>query len=294
MDKTIGMCTMEKFDNRDVNSVGSSRIRMRWLLPYWDEAEEFVIGKKYDVLIFQKVYWGPMMKAFEGIKILDLCDPDWLEGKPVFEFVDLADVVTTSTEALAEYVRKIRPNILVKCVPDRVYMPEAVPIKEDYGSDLKKLAWFGYSHNMHYLYTAFDLLIEKGIELVVISNNAFEPPLAYKGRIKIINVPYTYATINKELIKCDALLMPDPVGDERAKYKSNNKTLQAWSLGLPVVKLPPDLDKFKTMEARRTEGQMRRKEIEDKWDCKYSVDEYRAIIEQVRQKKASMVTPPTP
>ena len=70
----IGICTMEKFDNRVVNSVGSSRIRVRWLLKYWPEAEEYIIGKEYDVLIFQKVYWKPMMQSFEGIKILDICE----------------------------------------------------------------------------------------------------------------------------------------------------------------------------------------------------------------------------
>ena len=43
MDKTVALCTMEKFDNRMPNSVGSSRIRMRWMLPYWEQAEEFII-----------------------------------------------------------------------------------------------------------------------------------------------------------------------------------------------------------------------------------------------------------
>lgn len=276
--------TMEKMDNREFNSVGSSRIRARWLLPYWDECEEYCIGKDYSFLIFQKVYWKPMMEKFEGIKILDLADPDWLENKPVFEFIDLADAVTTSTQALADYIQKMRPKMLVKCIPDRIYLPEATPIKEDYGDTLKTLVWFGYSQNTHYLYSAFDQLINMDIELIIISNTPFEPSLMYKGRLKLKNIPYNYETLNKELIKYDAVLMTDPVGDERAKYKSNNKTLQAWSLGMPVIKVPADLDAMRSPEARKAEGMRVRKEIEEKFDVKYSVKEYQQIIEILTKK----------
>ena len=94
--KNVGWLTMEKMDNRTFNSVGSSRIRARWLLPYWKEAEEYVIGKKYDVIIFQKVFWSSFKENgnYKGIKILDLADPDWLENKPVFEYIDWVDATT--------------------------------------------------------------------------------------------------------------------------------------------------------------------------------------------------------
>jgi hypothetical protein len=113
-------------------------------------------------------------------------------------------------------------------------------------------------------------------------------PSLYRTKIQVHNVPFNYATLNKELIQRDAILMPDPAGDERAKYKSNNKTLQAWALGIPVVKVPEDLDRFETREAREAEGKLRRKEIEEKWDVRYSVDEYRKLIEQITKEKASI------
>lgn len=286
MNKTVALATMEKFDNRMPNSVGSSRIRMRWMLPYWEEAEEYVIGKKYDAMIFQKVYWREMMQHFEGVKILDLCDPDWLENKPVFEFVDMVDAVTTSTEALAEYIRKLRPDKKhILCIPDRVYMPEAEPVKTDYGDKLKTLVWFGYAHNAHYLYSTFDEIIARGLELVCVSEAPIDPPMMYRNKLKLTNVPYNYAALYKEMIKYDAILLPDPVGDERAKYKSNNKTLQAWSVGMPVVKVPEDLDKFQTAEQRETEGKTRRKEIEEKWDVRYSVQNYKDLIKAIQLEK---------
>lgn len=286
---TVGICTMEKFDNRVLNSVGSSRIRARWLLNYWPEAEEFIIGKKYDVLIFQKVYWPNMLKHYEGIKIFDLCDPDWLENKPVFEFIDQVDAVTTSTQALADYIKKLRPKCNVICIPDRVLMPEARPVKTDYGTEkLQKVAWFGYAQNSRYLQRAYDELVKHNLELVVIADQPIDVPMAYKKKLKITNVAYNYQTVNKELIKYDAVLMPSPFGDERAKYKSNNKTLQAWSLGLPVIQHPDDIERLMTAKAREEEGKARRKEIEEKWDCKISVDEYRKLIEEIATAKKTL------
>lgn len=276
---------MEKFDNRLPNSVGSSRIRVRWLLPYWKEAEEYVIGKKYSTLIFQKVYWGSMMKAFEGIKILDLADPDWLEGRPVFEFVDLVDAVVTSTEPLAEYVRKMRPKALVQCIPDRVYLPEAVPVHGKHEGQLKKLVWFGYSHNSHYLEGAFDEIIKRGLELTAISDTPIESTFAYRDKLEINNILYNYETVNKEIVKVDAVLLPEPSGDEKGKYKSNNKILQAWSLHMPVIRVPEDLDRFVSGEAREEEAEKRRKEVERDWDCRLSVVQYKELIKEIVDKK---------
>ena len=288
MNKTVGLITMEKFDNRIFNSVGSSRIRMRWMLPYWDEAEEYIIGKKYDVLVFQKVYWKSFFdhaQDYKGITIFDICDPDWLENKPVFEFIDKVDAVTTSTQPLADFIKKIRPNANVRCIPDRVFMPEATPVKTEHSEELKKVVWFGYSQNSHYLARCYPDLIERGIELVVVSDSPIDASLMYRNKLQIQNVPYNYATLNKELIKYDAVLMPDPFGDERAKYKSNNKTLQAWSIGMPVIKLPEDFERLKTKEARVKESEEKLQEIKNKWDVKYSVEEYKALIKEITDKR---------
>lgn len=285
MDKTIALCTMEKFDNRVFNSVGSSRIRMRWLLNYWEEAEEYIIGKKYDTMIFQKVYWPKMMDEFKGVKILDLCDPDWLENKPVFEFVDRVDAVTTSTQALADYILKLRPKAKVLCIPDRVYLPEATPVKTEFADTLKNLVWFGYSQNSHYLNRVYDELIRRDLSLTVVSESQIEAPAHYKGKLQINNVLFNYNTMYKEMIKHDAVLLPDPFGDERAKYKSNNKTLQAWSVGMPVIKVPDDIDRLMTKEARMQESEQKLAEIKEKWDCKISVEEYRNLINEIKASK---------
>lgn len=283
--KTVGISTMESFDNRPPNTVGSSRIRVRWLLPYWEEAEEYQIGQKYEVMIYQKVYWKEMMTKFPGIQILDLCDPDWLEKKPVFEYIDLADAVTTSSPGLRDFIQKLRPNKKVVCIPDRIYLPEHQTIKTEHIGPGTKAVWFGYSHNTHYLTKTLEQLILKGIELTVISNEPYTPPYAYRA-LKVTNIPYDYSTIHKELVKSDWVLMPEPNDDEKGKFKSDNKTLTAWALGMPVVSLPEHLDQFvNSAEARAEESKRVLQLIKDKYDVKYSVDEYRQLINELKETK---------
>ncbi len=284
INKTIGICTMERFDNRRLNSVGSSRIRARWLLQYWEEAEEFIIGKDYEALIFQKVYWDKMMKEYKGIKILDLCDPDWLEGKPVLEYADYADAVTTSTPALAEYIKKFRPEMLIRCIPDRIYLPEHLPRKVEHKGNAKKAVWFGYGQNIHYLQQAFDEIINHGLELTIVSNTPYDAPLGYQN-LNVKNVAYTYPGVHKEIINADIVIMPDPEGDEKARFKSNNKTLQCWALGMPVAKTADDLDRFVDPAERNKEAKVRLKEIKERWDVKISVDEMKALIEEIKIKR---------
>ncbi len=284
--KKTAFCTMEKFDNRMFNSVGSSRIRARWLLEVWPEAEEFMIGKDYEAVIFQKVYWSAFMKEFKGVKILDLCDPDWLEGKPVLQFVDMADATTTSTQALADYILKLRPNAKVLCIPDRVWQPDHRPAKTVHEGEARSVVWFGYAHNTHYLYKTFDDLIAKKLSLTIVSEKPFTPSLGYSN-LQVYNVPFTYPGVNREITKHDIVLMPDPIEDERGKFKSNNKTLQAWACGMPVARLPEDLDRFMDPKERQKESDLRMKEINEKWDVSISVQEYKDLIDEIKAKKAS-------
>lgn len=279
----IAFCTMEKFDNRVKDSVGSSRIRGSWLIKYWEEAEEYKIAEEYDAIIFQKVYWKAMLDNYEGIKILDICDPDWMEGKPVLEYVDLVDATVTSTPALANYMKKFRPNAKIICIPDRVDL-SVHKRKEKHQGVAKKVAWFGYSQNIHYIFKTFDDLMTKGLELVVISDQPFNPPLAYQN-LKVTNVPYSYPQIHNEITKCDLVLLPETSDDIRGSFKSNNKTLTAWALGMPVVRTPEDLDKFMDPIERQKEADKRYKEVEDVWQVQKSVAEYKRLIEEIKERK---------
>lgn len=274
---------MEKFDNRVKDSVGSSRIRGRWLIKYWSDAEEYVIGKEYDVIIFQKVYWENMAKEFKGIKILDICDPDWLEGKPVLEYTDSMDAIVTSTKPLADYMKKFRLKSNIICIPDRVDLSEHNK-KTKHEGRASKIVWFGFSQNIHYIYKTFPDIIKKNLELTVISDQPFNPPLQYQS-LKVVNIPYSYPNVHREIIKSDMVLMPETTDDLRGGFKSNNKTLTAWALGMPVVKVPEDLDRFMDENERQKEADLRYKEVVEKWNVTQSVVEYRQLIEGIIYEK---------
>lgn len=281
--KSIGFITMEKVENRPPGSVGSARIRGQWLWDHWNEAEEYRVGHPYDVMIFQKAYWREMMINFKGIKIFDLCDPDWLEPRPVVESMEYCDAMVTSTEALAKYLRKFIFDKPVICIPDRINLDEHNPRGEHTGT-AKKVVWFGYSHNIHYIQKTFEFLIENDLELVIISNVPYRPPTGY-DRLKITNINYNYDHVHENIKACDFALLPETDEDLRGKFKSNNKTLTAWALGMPVAKDPDDLTRFLNPDERNKERALRLQEVKDNWDVKISVEEYKSLIQDLQNRQ---------
>lgn len=274
-----GFVTFEKASNRDRGSTGSTRIRSTWVHKYWPEAEEWIIGRKYDALIFQKVYWDEMMENFKGVKILDMCDPDWMEGRDVMQHAHLVDAITTSTEPLAEYMRKIVPGKLVKCIPDRIDLKAHTTIKKTHRKKFNNLVWFGYAHNAHYLEPTFDYL--EGKTLTIYSDTMINPPSGCKVELKWKK--YEYKKLHSKLIEFDAALMPVR-SDYKAQFKSNNKRLTCKALGLPIIEVPEDLERLKDKQSREESAKIGLKEIKDKWNCKLSVQEYKDIIKQCQKK----------
>lgn len=273
----VGIVTWEKLDNRKPNSCGSSRIRGRWVWENWDDCEEYMIGESYDALIFQKAYWPDMIDNFHGVKIFDTCDPDWLERDNVFDFYDKCDVVTTSTQALADYISKMLPDKKVVHIPDRVSLEEHKPIKKKHGKDIEKVVWFGYSGNFQYITSAVKVLRKKGIEVVMYADTG----VAMDG---VSWKKYNYETLHKELIKYDAAIFNDNRGgiDLRGKYKSNNKQTTCWALGLPVISTPEDLKRLESKEAREEEAKEKLQLVKDKYDVKQSAQQYAKIIDEIQ------------
>lgn len=285
----IGFSTMEKSENRPLNSVGSSRIRARWVSKYWsdifpeDQAEEFMAGRQYDVLVFQKDYWRTMMIQFKGIKIFDICDPDWLEPRPVIESIELCDACTTSTPALANYIKKFVKDKPVICIPDRVDLEEHLPRGEHQGK-AQSIVWFGYAHNANYLFKTFDFILENDLELTIISEIPVVIPRGFEN-MKHKWIKYNYESLHEELKRHDMVLLPTTEDDLRGSFKSNNKVLTAWALGLPVVQSADDLERFMDPEERNKERAKRLEEVSQKWDVRLSVKEYKDLIEQILSDK---------
>jgi hypothetical protein len=290
----VGFITMEKMQNRLLNSVGSSRIRARWLWNNWKGAEQFRVGSKYDVIVFQKAYWPLMLEHFEGVKIFDICDADFLDAAMKYDVMNLinqADAITTSTEMLADYISKFTSKP-VRCIADRIELTEHENIKQVHGEKLQHLVWFGYGMNFVYLDKVLqsditqDLFKKHGLTLTAYSDSEIQ--LSENCR----NIPfewkkYNYERMHDELIKYDAALFPVGRGDTtvRGRFKSNNKTLTCKALGVPVIHEPKDIERLITQKEREKESKDNLEEIYEKWDVKISVKEFKQLIEEIQNEK---------
>lgn len=267
--QTVGIITFENYHQK--SDIASSRIRAKWLIKYWEEAEEFIQGKDYDVVIYQKAYWKEHARAYKGLKILDICDPDWLENFPVKEFADLMDVITVPTEALKEALSKFTetPVFVIKDRIDMSSLPEPKIHSDDQAT---KAVWFGYSQNLHVLEPALTLVQKMGLIMKVVTN------ATYKSLdCEIESVKWTPETSNKEIQDADFAILPRP--DNRTnRFKSENKEILAIALGLPVAKTADDIKRFMNPDERKKEMLEKRPGVMEEYDVKKSVEEMRKLI----------------
>lgn len=282
----IGILTMEIHESRQPDSVGSSRIRGTWIKDNWPQAELFHMGRKYDAIIFQKSYFIRYAKEYEGIKILDMCDPDWLESKPIIEMIEHCDGVTTSTESLAEYVRKITDKP-VMCIPDRIDF-STIDQRKKHSGVARSVVWFGYSANARQLDQVLGSLKRLGLSLVVISDRSYYPQAKVQGvddqwiQENIKNVKYDYEISNSDIIQYGDIVLNPRLNEPRFKYKSDNKTSLAWALGMPVAKDSEDLEKYMSEDDRKKEIIRVDKFLRDEYDISKSVSQYQEFIIQLK------------
>lgn len=269
----IAMLTMEQHENRRVNSVGSSRIRGRWMMKYCPEIVPFKNGHDYDAVIYQKAYYQEHLRGFKGIKIFDICDPDWLDGRPIQEVAELVDAFTVPTPALQTFLQQITDKPVV-VIPDRIDPDEHAPVKEHHFGKARSVVWYGYSSNQVVLDKAIVFLQAQNLSLVVVSERNYHQA--------DVNVPYDYATINDELIKHDMVLLPDYKANYRHSFKSNNKTLTAWALKMPVATGPEDILRFMDAEERNKEADLRYNEVMTTYHVKQSGPQYLELIKQIQ------------
>ncbi len=281
----IGFITFEQFHGRQ--NIGSTRIRVKNLCKYWEEAEISNMAGKYDVIVYQKVYWIEHAEKFKGIKILDLCDPDWLHwGNRVKQMIDLCDAVTTSTLELAKAVVQFTDKP-VWYIPDRLDPVMFEGRKKKHKGRAKSVAWYGYSENFPVLNPAIPGLIKQGIEqLIVIASrrSPYKVPKQYEGKIEVVNYPWTEETANGDIMKADIVINPRS-NKARWKFKSNNKTINAWALGMPVAHNEDELKYLLNPDNRQKEADSRMAILKEKYNILDSVKEYKNLIAELVEKR---------
>ena len=300
----IGICTFEMFHGR--KDLGSSRIRGHWLVKNWKEAKLFKQGEKYDVVIYQKAYFIEHAKVFKGIKILDICDPDWLHwAYRTKEMIEEVDVITTSTEPLAIALRQFTDKPVI-CVPDRIDLEEHKLQKKHEGK-AKSVVWFGYSTGFPMVDTALKAIEDLGLNLIIISDQSYLLPMNYvkpeiqqgmtekeqervlleqdkkEHWIELTNYKWSPDTVNADIIRGDMVINPK-IKTGKWKFKSNNKTLTAKALGMPVANSLEDLEFLLDEKNRIKTAEDGLIEVKEKWNIKQSVVEMKSIIKTLQNK----------
>lgn len=287
--KPIQFFSTEKFHAKQ--NIGSTRIRVYNLIKYWSEASLYRYGDNPDVMIYQKVYttfdWK-FQEHFKGIQVLDICDPDFRDSPDLYvrHTMDLMDAVVCPTETFAKFLRQMTTTP-VHVIKDRFDLAEFPKPKIHKGS-IKTAVWFGYSHNSESIKFAIPSLERRGIKLVVVSNEDptcyrwAEQPKEYEQMYTFIKFkhPEAYQAIQKG----DVCLMLDGYRPMDI-FKSENRTVQAKLLGIPIVKTADDIEALKTAEVRNETIQKDYAKLIKDYDCQVSVDEYKNLIEGIRRKR---------
>lgn len=281
----IRFFTFEQYHNK--KDVGSTRIRVHNLIDKWPEAELYQYGDDMDVMIFQKVYMTQdykYLKNLNATKILDLCDPDWFQNTMIKESVDAVDAVTTSTKALADFIKQMTDKPVVH-IKDRFKVEDYKP-KDIHNTLVKNIFWFGYAHNAVTLRFVMPVLQSLGLNLTVMANEDPSPwrwahNENYKKKYKYLK--FSQSKLNHEIQKADAVVFP--VGNRpEDKFKSENKTIIAQLNGIPVAKTREELEELMSSKPKQREelAKAQYDKIKVEYDCRKSVTQYKKLISQLR------------
>ena len=284
----IAIIDFARKNGRDPKSIGSTWLRSDNLVTKDKDFFHWTQGAESDAIIFQKVYWEEMMRLYKKPKILDLCDPDFIKGL-IQGGIDLkqislvVDAITCSSPKLTEQVKKY-VDIPVYHVADRLNF-DLFPDPKNHVGRAKTVVWFGYAGNAKQVlqYYILEALASHGLDLLVVSNEGFNPPDKYGINIK--NVHYESDTAYYEIQQGDMFINPPCLTNANFKYKSNNKTVIAWKLGLPLADGPEEIEKYLSAEARNEESTKRIKEVNENYRIEQSGQDYKRIINEIQRTK---------
>lgn len=268
---------------------GSGNIRIRNLLKYWPEAGMYKYGEKPDVLIFQKVYVMDSRQGLYqfpitykgGLKILDLCDPDWMvHNNWLVATINGVDAVTASSQAIVDFVKQITDKP-VELIKDRFDL-EVFPEPKVHKGEAKDIVWFGYSHNAELLRGVVFHCLKRKLRLTVVADS--DPHIYQVVGDDSFKPYYTFIKHDENAyvkIQGNDICVLPKGGRPQDRFKSDNKTTIARLLGLPVATTPEDLDKFIDPEERNKEVEKWYNITRTEYNVKESVREYQELIKSL-------------
>lgn len=290
----IGFVTYQN-DPEVKDEVASTRIRITWALPYMPTAivsEDFEELKTCDVVVFQTRIqtkdWQMAAKLRDlGVKIIfDFTDPHWIKEydpdaiHPVFyKIAELSHCVTLPTEGIEKTFNAAFPFVRTEIVKDRLDLNLYNKIKEHKDTKEFKILWHGSYGNICSIDLARADLEKLGLEYKIKLICVYDKSTKYSVKpFKNIEVEVREWS-NQKVI--DSLLESDlsinPKYDNWKSYKSNNKTITAWALGIPCIErnFYAELKKYcQSSTLRNVIGQSLRQHVVKEYDVKETSKEW--------------------
>ena len=273
----------------------SVRWRAQWPAKYWGEADVCNGHQRlldYDALIFQKFYlvgqawtWARSLRAKGKLLAFDLCDPDFLEEEHrtrMLKILPLFDLAVATTEPIREWLIRWLPTYMI---PDRIDL-EAHPEKKRWDEEPEQvsLVWYGFAHNAIAIKSLWPIIEDLDLPLTIISD---EPqPETWLHEFLEQHDKFSWRqwgpdSVHRQIVEHDIALNPQPAEvDEKFRYKSHNKDLTAWALGMPVAKTLEELVRLLDFDERKAEAERRLIEVREKWDVRTSVEEWRGLLDE--------------
>lgn len=263
------------------HTAASVRFRALWPAKHWPEADVYPNMSKmltnYDAFVFQKAYLVDFSRSLidtlsrlrNKVLAFDLCDADWIQSEEherrLLRVLPKFDFAVATTPAIQEWLSRWLP---AHVIPDRLDLDE---FPQEHKWTLGKpmsLVWFGYAHNIGQLEAMWPTIEYHGLSLTILSNECPEP---WSSRPGVHFVEWTPDGANAEIAKHDVALVP-----QTSPYKSDNRTITAWALGVWPVRTSQELEGTFEMDLSRL-GEMRRS-VRQRRDVRVSVGEWKELL----------------
>ena len=265
--------------------VASTRIRVTWPARY---AENFIVTedeaklKKCAVVVFQTRIDRSDIKLAGRLKeknikiVCDFTDPHWLHeyggclSPELKDMVEVADCITLPTQVLEKSFTEIfeKPTAIVK---DRLDLELYDKVKVHTNRKDFRILWHGSYGNLASLEIARNDLEKVGAEypitLVCVYDNCSDYEVKKFDHVKLEIYEWSNEKVIEELLKADISI--NPRFDNWKSYKSNNKTVTAWALGIPCVEYNfyEEIKRYMSTSVRNAEAVQYRKTVEKNYNA---------------------------
>jgi hypothetical protein len=255
-----------------------------------------------DAVIFQKrykyedVFFAQWLRERNRMVIFDLTDPVWDKDylgcyfpitNDTHEAFKLmlaeSNCVTFCTYKLEEMFNSCYKGFNTKVIPDRIDLECHKDSKIHDDKDKYIILWHGTKFSIDSINLAREdleqLYKEIDFKLVIIreQGSTILRPFSFEVEYKI----WDYTTINQEIIESDVTINPRI----KDSYKSNNKTIKSWALGVPCVTEDFYFNlKYLLTSAtnRNAEAKSMRLLINNHYDSRISAKELEELIENIK------------